>query len=74
MRGKSSIYNVKTGENIEDHLIQHFCSFDETNHDPDKWNGPIHGVMGKLYTTSQDYNLPKGAVSSTTLGFSLPLW
>ena len=44
-RGKSSIYNAKTGKNTEDHLIQHFYSFDETNHGPDKWNGPSHGVM-----------------------------
>ena len=72
-RGKSSIYNAETGKNTEDHLIQHFYSFDETNHGPDKWNGPSHGVMDRLYTISQDYNFPKSAVSSATLGFSLPL-
>lgn len=72
-RGKTSIYTAKTGKNTEDHLIQHFYSSDETNHDPYKWNGPSHGVMDRLSTISQDYNLPKSAISSTTLGFSLPL-
>ena len=62
------IYNTKTGKNIEGHLIQPFYSVDRTNHDPDKWNGPSHGGMHRLYTTPQDYNLSKSDVSSTTLG------